>query len=217
MNYVHRLNVIEKAFNRIEYNNNEYIRISNEIQSAQKKLQLISNLSGNTRALLDVITVSEKQWRTTILSIIECEISKYLSYVYPEDNYSVQLDCDIKYGKIKINATVSSNSFDNLKLTTQGRLFKQIVSLAAIASIMKINGIKTIYLDEAFSGASKENMALMGKIISEMIVDGINLVLIIQHEDLIPGNVDWHSIYLTRGQHNCTVITEKYIRGCNDE
>ena len=87
------------------------------------------------------------------------------------------------------------------------------MSLAAIASIMKINGIKTIYLDEAFSGASKENMALMGKIISEMIVDGINLVLIIQHEDLIPGNVDWHSIYLTRGQHNCTVITEKYIRG----
>lgn len=213
MSYVQRLNVLEKAFNRIEYSNKEYIRISQEIKSATRKLQLISNLSGNVRALVDTITVSEKQWRTAILSIIECEISKYLSFIYPEDNYNICLDCSIKYGKIKVNATVSSNSFNSLKVTTQGRLFKQIVSLATVSSIMKLKGIKTIYLDEAFSGASKENMALMGRIIAEMVSDGMKLVLIVQHEDLIPGNVNWHSIYLTRGQSNCTTIKEQYIEG----
>ena len=213
MSYVQRLNVLEKAFNRIEYSNKEYIRISQEIKSATRKLQLISNLSGNVRALVDTITVSEKQWRTAILSIIECEISKYLSFIYPEDNYNICLDCSIKYGKIKVNATVSSNSFNSLKVTTQGRLFKQIVSLATVSSIMKLKGIKTIYLDEAFSGASKENMALMGRIIAEMVSDGMKLVLIVKHEYLIPGNVNWHSIYLTRGQSNCTTIKEQYIEG----
>lgn len=217
MDFVRRLNILEKTFSRIEHTNKEFLRISKDIEVAEKKLSLIRNLNGNVQALLDTITTSEKQWRAAILSIIECEISKYLGYVYPEDNYTVNLSCDIKYGKIKVQATVSSNSFENLKVDTQGRLFVQIVSLATVSSIMKLKGVRTIYLDEAFSGASKENMTIMGRIISDMVSEGMNLVLIIQNEDLIPGDVDWHGLYVKRDMMNRATITESFNRGCRDE
>lgn len=213
MSFLNRLSIIERSFNRIEKANKEYLELRKTIEETERKITLICNLSSNLKVLQETITVSEKQWRTAILAIIECEIGKYLNLVYPADNYMVNLDCDIKYGKIKINAAVSSSNFDSLKVDSQGRLFKQVVSIATVAAIMKLKGVRTIYIDEAFSGASKENMSVVAKVIQAIIEDGISLVLIIQNEDLIPTTVSWHSLHLTRTIDNCTQVQEEYFGG----
>lgn len=217
MTFKQRLKVLDKTFSLIDNSNKEYLRLIEETNIAEKKIQSLTTLLANIKTLLNAVTVSEKQWRESILSIIECEIYRYISIVYPVDDYSISLSCSVKYGKIKIQASVSSLNFENLKIESQGRLFKQIVSLAAVVAIMRLKGINTVYVDEAFSGASRENMPIVGSLITELINEGLNMIIIVQNEDIIPGTIGWHSLFLKRNISNCTTIKEEFLGRLNNE
>lgn len=205
--FAQRLRVIDRAFDRISKANEEYLRTLNEIKSYEQKLELSLFLKEDLVKLSHVIVSSEKQWRETVLIVIEREVQRYLDIIYPDDNYIVHLDAVIKYSRVKLQVTVSSNNFRDLKIKSQGTLFKQIVSLASVSAIMKLKGIYTIYVDEAFSGASKYNLPIVGKIIEELRNDGMNLVLIVQHKDIAHSIVDVNEIHITREIGNITKIT----------
>lgn len=205
--FAQRLRVIDRAFDRITKANEEYLRTLNEIKSYEQKLELSLFLKEDLVKLSHVIVSSEKQWRETVLVVIEREVQRYLDIIYPDDNYIVHLDAVIKYSRVKLQVTVSSNNFRDLKIKSQGTLFKQIVSLASVSAIMKLKGIYTIYVDEAFSGASKYNLPIVGKIIEELRNDGMNLVLIVQHKDIAHSIVDVNEIHITREIGNITKIT----------
>lgn len=208
--YTKRLKSLKKAMNVLEKNNQLYIKYTHDKNQLSRKCEFAYNMRGALQTLAIVIAEGEKQWRDGILKKIEDEIAQALAFIYPEDGYRVTLTSRILRGKLHIDSYVSSMSLSKVTgrmKRTQGMLFRQIVSMSAIICIMELQGIKTVYIDEAFSGASKKNMLRARKLVQWYAERGINLIVIAQ-DPAVSADLNSNTLYIRREYPNVTVIEQ---------
>lgn len=206
-NFYNRLHVLNKAYLRAKKSNTAYTDAKQKLETTTAKINTTSNLIQALKILNVEIASAEEQWRNSILIEIENEIAKALSFVFPEDGYTVHLDSRILRGKLHISSSVSSINSSKIEGSmkyTQGMLFRQIVVIASVVYIMQLKGFNTIYFDEAFSGAATKNILKVRNLIDWYRERGINLILIAQNQSIITGNE--HSVVLTRDNDNVTKI-----------
>ena len=159
--YADRMRTLSRAYNSAERSNKLYVQAMEENALQRQQLDFLAGLQEQIKTLDLAITSKESEWREAILSTLEAEIVDCLAYVYPTDGYNVKLSTKVLRGKIHIEAKVKSTFADEIPgriQRTQGRLFQQVVSFAALIGVMTLLGINTIYIDEAFSGSSKRNV-----------------------------------------------------------
>lgn len=212
--YADRIRTLMRAYKSAERSNKAYVEARDLALKYQNQISFLAGLDVQIRALDAAITQRESEWRDTVLSVLETEIMRDLAYVYPTDGYRVKLATKILRGKIHIDASVYSFNSQQLPgriSATQGRLFQQVVSFAALVGVMTLLGIKTIYVDEAFSGSSKRNIRKLNRLLSSLQERGYNIIMIAQDTtvaDGIPANV----LYLTRSIDNKTTIVREVNR-----
>ena len=205
-----RFQTLDKAYKSIARGNDIYIKTSNDIEVFTKKLERIKTLQYFLKRAKQRIAQSEKEWRDAITHLLEAEINKNLSLIFPSDNYRVTLDYEVVRNKIHLKPRISSKDFEKIKINkSQGRLLTQIASASAVIAIMKLQGITTIYIDEAFSGASKENLEKVGGMIAEILNEGLNLVMIVQHAVIASNLPNAHIYHFSRSLLNETTIIEE--------
>ena len=174
------------------------------------KLERIGTLQFFLKRSKQIIANSEKEWRDAITQLLEAEINKNLTLIFPADNYHISLDYEVVRNKIHLKPRISSKDFEKIKIDkSQGRLLTQVASASAVIAIMKLQGINTIYIDEAFSGSSKENLEKIGGMIAEILNDNINLVIIVQHSNIAANLPDAHIYHFSRSILNETTIVEE--------
>lgn len=209
--YSERLKTLTKAYNVIAKNNRLYVDAQTEVALRAEQVKLAQNLEEQLKTLTLQITTDESLWREGILSILENEISQDLAYVYPTDGYNINLTSRVLRGKIHIDAKVTSTfsaSMPGRIQKTQGRLFQQIVSFSALEGVMSLLGIKTIYVDEAFSGSSKKNVEKLNSLLQALQQRGYNLIIIAQDTTIADG-LDANRIFLTRSVDNKTALSQR--------
>ena len=91
---------------------------------------------------------------------------------------------------------------------TQGRLFQQVVSFAGLIGVMSLLGIKTIYIDEAFSGSAKKNIGKLNRLLLHLKERGFNLVIIAQDIAMAEG-LPANRMLLSRSVDNKTTIIQE--------
>ncbi len=213
--YSARLRTLERAYKNAEKNNKLYAATQEKQHLHTYQLQFISGLFENIKALDLAVTKHESEWRQAVLSMLETEIMNDLSFVYPSDGYQVSLSSKVSRGKIHINATVTStfsNGFPGKIKGTQGRLFQQLVSFAALIGVMSLLGIKTVYIDEAFSGASKKNVQKLNKLLDSIRERGFNLVIIAQDTSMAT-ELEANRMFLARTLDNKTIVRQEDYNG----
>ena len=217
--YTERLNTLVKAYKVAEKNNRLYEESQRSIADVNNKLAYINGLSGSLQLLESLIVEQENQWQDAVLRFLEAEIMQDLAFVYPSDGYSVTLSSRVLRGKIHIEASVRSY-FTNEMLgdisDTQGRLFQQIVSFAALVGVMKILGVNTVYVDEAFSGAAKANVTKVNKLLSSISERGYNIILIAQ-DSTMSESISANTLLLSRSLDNKTSVLQIVEGGSVDE
>ena len=210
ISYLNRLNTLSKAYNTLSKENYLYETTKETIERYNLKLNKINTLQYFLKRAKQIVAKSEKEWRDAITQLLEAEINKNLAIIFPFDNYRISLDYEVVRNKIHLKPRISSKDFEKIKINkSQGRLLTQIASASAVIAIMKLQGISTIYIDEAFSGSSKENLEKVGGMVAEILSEGINLIMIVQHSVIASNLPDAHIYYFNRSTSNETTITEE--------
>lgn len=209
--YSDRVRTLSKAYRAAERANKTYTDFSEQQALEEQQLTFLIGMQNQLSLLDKAITEKESEWRKSVLSVLETEIITDLSYVFPDDGYNVKLVPRVLRGKIHIVATVSSTFSGELpgKIRgTQGRFFQQVVSLAALVGVMDLLGIKTVYIDEAFSGASKRNIKKLNSLLSSLQQRGFNIVMIAQDASMADG-ISANRLFLQRSLDNKTSILQE--------
>lgn len=216
-NFCERFSVLSKAYKVASRENLVYTKALGDIAKYREQLAYIENLQQSLKILYSIIVEKENEWQDTVLRILESEIAECLSFVYPADGYYVTLSTRILRGKVHIESMVNSYFLGQAVgdiSEMQGRLFQQIVSFAALIALMKILGVDTVYIDEAFSGAAKENVEKINRLLRYVQESGKNLVLIAQDTSMakdIKANV----LFLTRSLDNKTSVIQQEEENSN--
>lgn len=208
--YRDRLRVLRKAFKSAESNNALYNEAKKQHNLQEQQLTFLVNLQSQLKAFDLAVTNNESEWRDAVLSVLETEIVNDLNYVFPTDGYNVSLSTKVLRGKIHITVQVRSFNVSEMpgRITgTQGRLFQQVVSFAALISVISLLGINTVYIDEAFSGSSKGNIKKIGRLLDSLKERGFNIIMIAQDTSLADG-LDANRLVLVRTIDNKTIITQ---------
>ncbi len=209
--YSARLRTLSRAYKSAERSNLLYNDALQKQTLYQEQVNFLFGLSEQLKTLDLAITGKESEWRETILDVISSEIVTDLAYVYPSDGYQVKLSTRVLRGKIHINATVTSTfakDFPGKIKGTQGRLFQQVVSFAGLIAVMSLLGVKTIYVDEAFSGSAKKNISKLNKLLLWLKERGFNLVMIAQDITMAEG-IPANRMFLSRSIDNKTTIMQE--------
>ena len=206
--YSQRLKTLTKAYKVAQRNNKTYSDAIAYQSSCKSKLLYIDNIAGSLQMLDKLIANEESSWQDMVLRILEDEITRDLAYVYETDGYTVNLSTRVLRGKIRVEAQVHSYFMPDVPgdiSDTQGRLFQQIVSFAALVGIMRILKVQTIYIDEAFSGAVTDNVQKINKLLAHVQSRGFNLVIIAQNAEMSRG-ISANTLFLTRSIDNKTTV-----------
>lgn len=216
--YANRVAALIKTYKVLEKNNNTFKETHRELEKIEAKLGYVRGLGGALSVLERLIIQQQAEWQDSILRMLESEISEALATVYPEDGYTVSLTARLVRGKIHVEGSVKAYfmaEFPGAISDSQGRLFQQIVSFAALMVVMRILQVNTVYVDEAFSGASMDNASRVNRLLKVYASRGANLIIIAQNGEIadgIPANV----LNLERSVDNITSVTQRSVRE-NDE
>lgn len=209
--YSDRLKTLSRAYKSAERGNQLYNDSMQKKQLYQARVDFLVGLSEHLKMLDLSITTEESKWRDRVLEMLASEIVTDLAFVYPADGYQVKLSTRVLRGKIHISATVTSTfarDFPGRIKGTQGRLFQQVVSFAGLIGVMDLLGIKTIYVDEAFSGSAKKNVKKLNRLLMELKNRGFNLVIIAQDLTMAEG-IPANRMFLSRSVDNKTTIVQE--------
>lgn len=209
--YGARMRTLSRAYKAAERNNKFFTDALEQQILQEKQLDFLVGLQEQLKTLDLGITTEESKWREAILSILETEIVTDLAYVFPNDGYNVKLTPRVLRSKIHIEASVSSTFSGDLPgriRGTQGRIFQQVVSFAALIGVMSLLGIDTVYEDEAFSGSSKRNVKKLNSLLLSLKKRGFNLILIAQDTSMADG-IDANRLILHRSLDNKTTVLQE--------
>lgn len=209
--YSARLQTLARSYKRAEKDNAAYEQALAQKNLFDAQVSFLEGLQESIRTFNLDVTNKESEWRKAVLELIESEIATDLAFVYPADGYQVNLDSRVLRGKIHIDATVTSTFAKDIpgKIRgTQGRLFQQVVSFSSLIAVMLLLGVKTIYVDEAFSGSSKKNVKKLNKLLLSLEERGFNLMLIAQDISMAEG-LPANRMFLSRTVDNKTIIQEE--------
>lgn len=209
--YSARLRTLTRAYKSAERNNMLYDEAVQKQHYLESQVNFLVGLSEHLKILDQAITTQESEWRQAVLSILASGIADDLAFVYPADGYQVNLSARVLRGKIHIDATVTSTfakDFPGRIRGTQGRLFQQVVSFAALKGVMHLLGVRTIYVDEAFSGSAKKNIEKLNKLLLHLKEQGFNLVIIAQDLAMAEG-LPANRMFLSRSIDNKTTIVQE--------
>ena len=207
--YTQRLRTLTKAYRAVERENEAYNEAMQEHAKYQAQCNQMIQLNNALHLLSHLISKEEESWQAEVLRTLEAEILQDLSFVFPTDGYSVSLSARLVRGKIHIEAETKSYFTPEMAgdiADTQGRLFQQIVSFAALIGIMKILGVNTVYVDEAFSGVATENIGKVNSLLRSISERGFNLIIIAQNASMAAG-LECNVLRLSRSIDNKTSIT----------
>lgn len=209
--YSARLHTLSRAYSSAERNNALYLDAKEKQTLHQEQVNFLAGVVEHLKTLDLAITKQEGEWRESVLSVLSSEIANDLAFVYPEDGYQVELTSRVLRNKIHINASVTSTfakDFPGKIRGTQGRLFQQVVSFAALIGVMSLLGINTVYDDEAFSGSSKKNVKKLNRLLLHLKERGFNLILIAQDLAMAEG-LPANRMFLSRSIDNKTAIVQE--------
>lgn len=208
--YMSRLRTLKRAYQNAERSNTAYREATSNIAKYRSQLQYIRGLGQSLKILDALIAECESEWRESVLRMLEAEIAQDLAFIYPSDGYNVFLTSRVLRGKVHIEGYARSYYGGDMNgdlADSQGRLFQQVVSFGALVCIMKILGVETVYVDEAFSGASNRNVEKINRLLQDIKERGLNIILIAQ-DITMARNIDANVLLLSRSLDNKTSIVQ---------
>lgn len=113
-------------------------------------------------------------------------IDDKLDIVFPDEQFTSEIVTDFKSNANKTYLQLRHMNTDEIEIpgVNQGKLCQQLLSFSSATALIKCLGIKSMFLDEAFSASAPQNLTKIGSILKSMVGDGMQIILIEQEDDV---------------------------------
>lgn len=149
------------------------------------------------RVLQEITGKEEIAFKQRRLCYLDGNITESLQYIFPKKSLYAKTSCNFDRRNTKLHLSlVDKKGYVRPTYLTEGKFAQQLISFTAAKSCAKLLGKNKLYLDEAFSNSSEDNLLKMQKLLQESINDGFQLVLISQSH-LLFSDISHHEIILS--------------------
>ena len=183
--YEIKLNNMRLDLERSKDANKQIEKLRNRESFVKLLLENIENYLNKIKFLKKVITVEETNFRKRRIEYINTNITEALLKIFPEENFTASVDCDIYRGKSYAQLVLRDPSGnERLPHIQEGKMCQYLISFAAVKGVTTALGSDVIYIDEAFGAASADNIQKMGPILNEIAKNGVQIILVSQNSSL---------------------------------
>jgi hypothetical protein len=148
------------------------------------------------RVLQEIVGKEEVSFKQRRLSYLDGNITENLQYIFPKKSLYAKTSCNFDRKNMKLHLSlVDTKGYIRPAYLTEGKFAQQLISFTAAKSCTKLLGKDKLYLDEAFSNSSEDNLLKMQKLLQESVNEGFQIILISQ-SNLLFSDISHHEIVL---------------------
>lgn len=218
--YEIQLNNMRLDLERSKEANKQIKKLRSRESYAKLLMENIDNYLNKLKFLKKVIIVEETNFRERRIDYINTNITEALLKIFPEENFTASVDCDIYRGKSYAQLVLRDPSGnERLPHIQEGKMCQYLISFAAVKGVTTALGSDVIYIDEAFGAASSDNIQKMGPILNEIVESGVQIILVSQNSNLY-SNVPHREIIFHKDPVQKKVIVDEisdYNTDCGTE
>ena len=167
-------------------------RANRELEQIQSNLAQVSELKDDLETKINEFTILDKlvnkedtNYKQRRLGFLSEYIDENLNIIFPNDGFKTKINCDLTYNSPKVSLKLMNNlGRVSTPQIGEGKLCQQLISFSSSAAIAECMGLKSIYMDEAFTASSPENATKAGQLLKSLIAKGFQILLIEQNDDI---------------------------------
>lgn len=207
----------EQALHR-EYAELERNKINNEKMDKYRKmlreLQSVYDRAGmylNAVKVVETAVIKEaNDYQTRRIDFLNKIITDAIGRIFPDRDVRAELkSMHSRTDKVSLKLYDSLGN-DFSPYVCEGKLMQYLISVAAVAAIIKSMGCSSIFIDEAFGVAREDHMDDLGALLGSFVDGGLQTVVISQNPSLY-ANLPRHEIHLetaSNGYERYAVVTK---------
>ncbi len=153
-----------------------------KVENVEKNLKIFVNMLSTFKAVTDKEDLAYKERRVNYLCSY---IDANLEHVFPYDNFKSKINLDLKYNNKKAElALVDKYGKSRIPAYSEGKMLRQLISFSSAVGLAECLGKSSIYMDEAFSASSPENLTKAGKVLESLLKKNFQVILIEQTNEI---------------------------------
>lgn len=202
-------NILNKKYNyeqrfRQAHAQIERDKVNNEkIDQYKQDLNTMLEISNRASEYLDclkivdtAVTKEARDYQTRRIEHLNSVITESIARIFPNRRVRAKLIADFSR-----TDKVSLKLFDDMgnefsPYICEGKLMQYLISVSAVAGIIKSLGATNMFIDEAFGVARIDHLEDLGEMLQSFVDDGLQTVIISQNPALY-NNLSRHEIWLT--------------------
>lgn len=164
-----------KRYKSLEQDYNTVLDVQEELQQYVSLLEIF----------ITACTTEDNAYRERRKEFMTSYIDENLHIIFPEEGFKSKLEFDYKYKSQVVSLTlVDKFGIERLPRLSEGMMLQQLISFSASIGLSECMGKNKIFMDEAFSASSPENLTKVGKLLEHLISKDLQIIVIEQKDDI---------------------------------
>lgn len=179
--------------------------------------QLDAELSRATElnlALKKILLLAHKEdlnYKEGRKHLLESIIDSSLVNIFPNEELRAKLSCDFKRNSSQITLRLEDKHGKLRKPSvSEGQMMQYLISVSAMFGVLNNLGCTSVYLDEAFSVSSPDNLVKVGAELNKYIQDGMQIFCISQNSEIY-DSIPHRAFYMHKDPIDECVIIDKVV------
>lgn len=191
-----------KRYKSLEKDYNTVLEIHDELKQYVNLLEIF----------ITACTTEDNAYRERRKEYMTSYIDENLNIIFPDEGFRSKLEFDYKYKSQMVALTlIDKFGIERMPRLSEGMMLQQLISFSASIGLAECMGKNKIFMDEAFSASSPENLTKVGRLVEHLISKGFQLIVIEQKDDIYK-DIPRREIHLLKD-----VLTDKVeINKCID-
>lgn len=153
-----------------------------KVEKVENNLRIFVNMLSAFQSVTDKEDLAYKERRVNYLCSY---IDTNLEHVFPYDNFKSKIKLDLKYNNKKAELLLL-DKYDKARIPaySEGKMLRQLISFSSAVGLTECLGKSSIYMDEAFSASSPENLTKASKVLGSLLKKNFQVILIEQTNEI---------------------------------
>ena len=179
------MNVVASKLAILKKNKETY----DSLMEAKEKIMEVSSdietILSVYNLFLAVLANEDNAFKEKRLRYLEAYIDRNLEIIFPNEGFRSKIDFDYSYKKQKV-ALYLVDRYNKVRIPSicEGSLLQQLIGFSAAVGIVECMGANKLYMDEAFSASSMENLTKISALLKKLIDDDFQILIIEQKNDI---------------------------------
>lgn len=163
----------------------KYEKLQSDLEKLQSLNTDINTLKNIFSMFLKILATEDNAFKKKRLRYLEAYIDRNLEIIFPNEGFKSKIYFDYSYNKQKV-ALYLIDRYGKVRIPSvcEGSLLQQLIGFSAAVGIVECLGANKLFMDEAFSASSMENLTKISALLKKLIEEDFQILIIEQKNDI---------------------------------